>query len=64
MPLRANKDANFILVKVYSTLTTGETRTKGTRRKKRNIEQLKSFNKYEADLKADAGKRMQHKSCI
>ena len=55
MPLRANKDANFILVKGYSTLITEETGTRDTRRKKQNIEQLKSFNKYEADLKADAG---------
>ena len=55
MPLRANKDAIFILVKGYSMLTTEKTHTRGTRRKRRKIEHLKSFNKYQADLKTDAG---------
>ena len=55
MPLRANKDANFIVVKGYSTLRTEETGTNDTRKKNRKVEQVKSFNKYEADPKADAG---------
>ena len=56
MPLKANKDANFILVKGYSTLIAKETCTTDTRRKEQQVfEQLKSSNKYEADLKTDAG---------
>ena len=38
-----------------STFVTEETYTKGTKGKKHKDEQLKSFNKHEADLKADAG---------
>ena len=51
MPLRANIDANFILVKDYSTLITRDMQE----RYKKTTSNLKSLNEYEADVKADAG---------
>ena len=51
MPLRANIDANFILVEDYNTLITRDMQE----RYKTTISNLKSLNEYEADVKTDAG---------